>query len=169
VRTLSTAGGEKRLAVQRQQPLAGGRSLTGQFVGAPGASEATPGGGDGAGHFKKSCGHPLTASVAERCRFIQEQEKDYPIQVLCKVMQISRSAYYQYLTPKAFNAETQQVEEKLTAVFRAHKRRYGVRRICAELKEQQIRVGKHKCRRIMKKFGLKAIQPRSFVPRTTQT
>ncbi len=61
------------------------------------------------------------------------------------------------------------MEEKITAVFRAHKRRYGVRRICAELKEEQVRVGKHKCRRILKDHGLKAIQPRSFVPRTTQS
>jgi transposase InsO family protein len=84
-------------------------------------------------------------------------------------MQVSRSAYYQYLTPQHRKVDIQQVEEKITAVFRAHKRRYGVRRICAELKEQQISVGKHKCRRILKQHGLRAIQPRSFVPRTTQS
>jgi hypothetical protein len=84
-------------------------------------------------------------------------------------MQVSRSAYYQYLTPQHCNVDKQQVEEKVTAVFKAHKRRYGICRICAELKEQQIRVGKHKCRRIMKEHGLCAIQPRSFVPRTTQS
>lgn len=105
----------------------------------------------------------------ERCRFIHEQEAHYPIRLLCNVMQISRSAYYQHLTSKALNAETRRVEEKVTAVFRAHKRRYGVRRICAELKEGQIRIGKHKCRRIMKQHDLRAIQPRSFVPRTTQS
>jgi putative transposase len=89
--------------------------------------------------------------------------------MLCKVMQVSRSAYYQFLVPQQPKAGDQQVEEKVTAVFRAHKRRYGIRRICAELKEEQIRIGKHKCRRIMKQHGLKAIQPRSFVPRTTQS
>lgn len=84
-------------------------------------------------------------------------------------MQVSRSAYYQQLEPKAPNAKTQQVEAKITAVFKAHKRRYGVRRICAELKEKQLRIGKYKCRRVMQKHGLKAIQPRSFVPRTTES
>ena len=84
-------------------------------------------------------------------------------------MQVSRSAYYQQLTPPKPNLRTQQVEAKITAVFRAHKRRYGVRRICAELKEKQVRVGKYKCRRVLKAHGLKAIQPRSFVPRTTQS
>jgi transposase InsO family protein len=105
----------------------------------------------------------------ERCGFIKEQEAYYPIQVLCQVMQVSRSAYYQYLTPQHCKIDNQQVEEKVTAVFRAHKRRYGIRRICAELKENQIQVGKHKCRGIMRKYDLKAIQPRSFVPRTTQS
>lgn len=85
------------------------------------------------------------------------------------MLQVSRSAYYQQLTPSTPNSKTQQVEEKITAVFRAHKRRYGVRRICAELKEKQVRVGRYKCRSILQKHGLKAIQPRSFVPRTTQS
>ena len=84
-------------------------------------------------------------------------------------MQVSRSAYYQQLKPQAPNAKTKSVEAKITAVFRAHKRRYGVRRICAELKEKQVRVSKYKCRRVLKAHGLKAIQPRSFVPRTTQS
>lgn len=84
-------------------------------------------------------------------------------------MQVSRSAYYQHLEPKQPNGQEQQMEEQIVDVFTAHKRRYGIRRICAELKEKQIRVGKHRCRRIMKQQGLKAIQPRSFVPRTTNS
>lgn len=84
-------------------------------------------------------------------------------------MQVSRSAYYQQLAPPKPSSKTQQVEAEITAVFRAHKRRYGVRRICAELKEQQLRVGKHKCRQVLKQHGLRAIQPRSFVPRTTES
>lgn len=84
-------------------------------------------------------------------------------------MQVSRSAYYQYREFQLPKSKTQEVEEKITAVFRAHKRRYGVRRICAVLKSEQLRVGKHRCRRILRQHGLKAIQPRSFVPRTTQS
>lgn len=85
------------------------------------------------------------------------------------MVQISRSAYYQWLQPPTPNVNTQVVEAEITAVFKAHKRRYGVRRICAELKAKQVRVGKHRCRRVLKEQGLKAIQPRSFVPRTTQS
>ncbi len=84
-------------------------------------------------------------------------------------MQVSRSAFYQYLEPKEQNPQKQQMEEQIVEVFTAHKRRYGIRRICAELKEKGIRASKHTCRKVMKQYGLRAIQPRSFVPRTTQS
>jgi putative transposase len=89
--------------------------------------------------------------------------------VLCKALQVSRSAYYHYRQPKRPNPEQQQREQQVVEEFRAHRRRYGNRRICAALKDRGIRMGKFKCRAILKKHGLKAIQPRSFVPRTTQS
>lgn len=86
-------------------------------------------------------------------------------------MEVSRSSYYQQTSTEQHITlnNPQQVEAKVTAVFKEHKRRYGVRRICAELKEENIPIGKHKCRRILKEQGLRAIQPRSFVPRTTDS
>lgn len=84
-------------------------------------------------------------------------------------MQLSRSAYYQYLEVKQPKPEKQQVEVQVVAVFKEHKRRYGVRRICSELKDRGIKAGRYKCRKVMQKYGLKAIQPRSFVPRTTDS
>jgi putative transposase len=89
--------------------------------------------------------------------------------MLCKAMQVSRSAYYQYLKEKQPGAAGPQLEDRVVAVFREHRCRYGVRRIQRELKANGIKVGKEKCRRVLQKNGLKAIQPRSFVPRTTQS
>lgn len=84
-------------------------------------------------------------------------------------MQVSRSAYYEYLEPKEQKREQQHLEQQVVEVFCEHKRRYGVRRISAELKQRGARVGRYRCRRIMQRRGLKAIQPRCFVPRTTQS
>ncbi len=84
-------------------------------------------------------------------------------------MQISRSTYYEYLKPKVKNSGKQQVEQQIVEVFRMHKQRYGIRRICAELKDRGLKVGKYVCRKVMKQHGLRAIQPRSFVPRTTES
>ena len=84
-------------------------------------------------------------------------------------MQVCRSAYYGYLEEKEPDIKEVQLEGQVVAVFHQHRRRYGVRRVCREMKERGFRVGKEKCRRMMNQNGLKAIQPRSFVPKTTQS
>ncbi|UFH58003.1 IS3 family transposase [Spirosoma sp. KNUC1025] len=60
-------------------------------------------------------------------------------------------------------------QQLVEQVFVQHKRRYGSRRITAELKEQGYVVGRHQVRKFMKQTGLQAIQPKSFVPRTTDS
>ena len=100
---------------------------------------------------------------------IKEQQDRYPVKVLCKAMQVSRSAYYQYLEAKEPDTGKQQLENEVVTIFQQHRRRYGVRRVCRELKEKGFKVGKEKCRKVMRTKGLKAIQPRSFVPKTTQS
>ncbi|WP_409049723.1 IS3 family transposase [Runella sp. MFBS21] len=59
--------------------------------------------------------------------------------------------------------------DELRLVFQMHRRRYGSRRIGAELKERGYKAGRHKIRKLLKEQGLQAIQPRSFVPKTTQS
>lgn len=54
-------------------------------------------------------------------------------------------------------------------IFADHKRRYGNRRIVAELKEQGYKLGRDQVRTLMKSAGLQPIQPKSFVPRTTDS
>lgn len=55
-------------------------------------------------------------------------------------------------------ASDQQQEQQLIAAFYEHRRRYGVRRLVAELRAKGMNIGYYKARRIMKKYGLKAIQ-----------
>ena len=59
------------------------------------------------------------------------------------------------------------VAAKVNGVFWFHKRRYGTRRISAELKAEGINAGRYRVRSEMNAQGLEAIQPRSFVPKTT--
>lgn len=99
----------------------------------------------------------------------KEHQNYYPIKLLCKTMQVSRSAAYQQLELREPIAGKQQVEVQVVEVFKEHKRRYGLRRICSALKDRGVKAGRYKCRKVMQKHGLKAIQPRSFVPRTTDS
>lgn len=61
------------------------------------------------------------------------------------------------------------MEEQVIAVFKENKRRYGTRRIVKELSHQGLTVSPYKVRKALVKHGLKAIQPRSFVPKTTDS
>lgn len=55
------------------------------------------------------------------------------------------------------------------AEFKWHSARYGTRRLRAELHAQGHCVGHWRIRRALAAVGLRAQQPRSFVPRTTDS
>lgn len=59
--------------------------------------------------------------------------------------------------------------DQIKEAFWRHARRYGSRRIKEELVAEGLAVGRDVVRRVMREEGLRAIQPRSFVPRTTDS
>jgi transposase InsO family protein len=86
-------------------------------------------------------------------------------------MEVSRTAYYRYWRGASYQV-TAAKQEQLGAVreiFWQHKRRYGSRRLLADLREQGHTIGRYRIRKLMQQQGLRAIQPRSFVPRTTDS
>lgn len=72
-------------------------------------------------------------------------------------------------TSKSKDEKKKEVEALISSIFLEHRRRYGVRRIIAELRARGSKASVHLVRKVLKKNGLKAIQPRSFVPRTTDS
>jgi transposase InsO family protein len=100
--------------------------------------------------------------------FIESQSKNFPVQDLCETLGIDRSSYYRRLKATA-QLEESGVGDLVTKVFWRHSRRYGSRRIAAELQDEGVEIGRHRIRRLMRECGLRAIQPRSFVPRTTDS
>jgi transposase InsO family protein len=59
--------------------------------------------------------------------------------------------------------------EAVKEVFYLHRRRYGARRISAELKAEGLAVGRRLAGSLMKAQSLVAIAPKRFVPRTTDS
>lgn len=53
--------------------------------------------------------------------------------------------------------------------FHRHRRRYGARRISADLKLQGFPCGRQRVAKLLRIAGLSAIQPKSFKPRTTES
>ena len=95
--------------------------------------------------------------------------KEYPKREVIKLLQVDRSSFYRWQKCRASKGGPGSIEEKIGQVFGEHARRYGSRRIHAELHANGFAAGRHRIRRVMREQGLKAIQPRSFVPRTTNS
>ena len=76
-------------------------------------------------------------------------------------MEVSKSAYYGYLKKDVGKERDQLVEAQVISIFRTHKRRYGSRRIVAELKSKDIVIGRQKVGSILNRYSLRAIQPKS--------
>jgi len=103
--------------------------------------------------------------------FILSQELIFPVIIMCNVLSVSRSCYYVYR--KFGNAPQslikKQIEDQVVKAFTLHKRRYGILRLLPELRDLGLKIGHYKVRGILHRHGLKAIQPKSFVPRTTDS
>jgi transposase InsO family protein len=81
-------------------------------------------------------------------------------------MQVSTSAYYAWARGASHRESEAQAadREKVRECFYIHRRRYGSRRIAAELS-----IGRWRARSAMKQAGLRAIAPKAFVPQTTDS
>ena len=100
--------------------------------------------------------------------FIKEQAAQFSVSDLCGTLEVGRSSYYAWAS-----GHTHQPNRELTAqvkaVFWRHSRRYGSRRITEELVAEGVVVGRDRVRTVMREQGLRAIQPKSYVPRTTDS
>ncbi len=86
-------------------------------------------------------------------------------------MRVSESAYHAYRSGKTYVMSVEKVAlaKQVKEAFYLHRRRYGARRIAAELMAMGINAGRFAVRTLMKRQNLQAIQPRPFVPRTTDS
>lgn len=99
------------------------------------------------------------------------EDHDWPAATACTVLGASRSAYYawQQRQPSRHTQRQKELTAWVRAVFWKHRRRYGARRIAAELADRSERCSRRLVRKIMKSEGLRTIQPKSFVPKTTDS
>lgn len=70
-----------------------------------------------------------------------------------------------YVLSKSNSELSKQVKE----VFEEHRSRYGAIRISKELQAGGIEIGLHQVQTLMKVQNLKTIQPKNFVPKTTNS
>lgn len=91
----------------------------------------------------------------------------HSVRRICEVLGVPRSSYYHAAAPTATEQSNREIGDQIQAVFKRHRRRYGYRRIREELADKGITCAPARVRRIMAARGLKAIQPKTYVPRTS--
>ena len=81
----------------------------------------------------------------------------------CQLAGVSRAGFYRSLQEHLPKEEDMEVRSAVQRIALEHRRRYGYRRITAELRRQGLRVNHKRVARILREDNLLAIQPRAFV------
>ena len=104
-------------------------------------------------------------------RFSAAQRDHYPVRLLCQLVEVPASGYYAWQQAQQ-QVVAQQVptwEAALVKVFGVHKRCYGTRRLQVALRQKGHQVGRQRLRVAMRRWGLRALQPKAFTPRMTDS
>ena len=89
------------------------------------------------------------------------------IRQICASLEVPRSSFYHAASPTVTQSEDRRIGALIEVIFKRHRRRYGYRRIGAELSDQGEVCAPDRIRRIMRQRGLRAIQPKTYVPKTS--
>ena len=88
------------------------------------------------------------------------------VERMCQLAEVSRAGFYRSLQEQIPVEEDMEVRSAIQKIALEHRRRYGYRRITAELRRRGMLVNRKRVSRIMREDQLLAIQPRSFVVTT---
>lgn len=88
------------------------------------------------------------------------------IEHMCQIGQVSRASFYRSLKEERPIDEDMEVRSEIQKIVVEHRRRYGYRRVTAELRRRGMSVNHKRVARIMREDNLLAIQPRAFVVTT---
>src|ERR1700746_2914236 len=85
---------------------------------------------------------------------------------MCQLAQVSRAGFYRSLQEQRPMEEAMEVRSAIQQIVLEHRRRYGYRRVSAELRRRGMLANHKRVARIMREDNLLAVQPRQFVVTT---
>jgi putative transposase len=102
-------------------------------------------------------------------RLIDAEKASYPISLLCRVLEVSRSSYYDWQDrpPSKRDRENAALTEKIRQIHNKSRQIYGYPRVHAELRALGVRCSRKRVARLMRKAGLRGC-PRGRKKRTTR-
>ncbi len=99
-----------------------------------------------------------------RYRFVDTHKKAWPVNLMCGVLGVSRSSYYDW-TGRGLSRHVlsnRKLDKRIREIFTGHRQRYGAPRIAEALHEEGIKCSENRIARRMRTLGLQAIQAKKF-------
>jgi len=99
-----------------------------------------------------------------RYRFIEVEKVNHAVRTLCRVLQVSRAAYYHWsVHPLSARASADLVlSERITAIHAQSRQTYGAPRVHAELRICGERHSRKRIARLMRRAGIAGRVPRRY-------
>ena len=97
--------------------------------------------------------------------FIQTQTEQHSLAVLCRVLRVSRSGYYAWKQrgPSAREQADQELLQQIRQVHQTHRGHSGAYKTWRVLKNQGVKVGKHRVARLRRQHGIVARRRRRYL------
>ena len=92
------------------------------------------------------------------------EKANYPVTILCQVMEVSRSGFYGFMKrlQRPDDAQEQRLIAKVRAIHHANDEAYGSRRMSKELRADGEDVGRYQAGTLMKKANVEVKQKKRF-------
>jgi putative transposase len=99
-----------------------------------------------------------------RYRFVDTHQKAWPINLMCDVLDVSRSGFYHWKGrgPSQQACSNKKLDKRIGEFFARHKQRYGAPRITEDLHDEGIVCSENRVARRMRLLGLRGIQAKKF-------
>jgi putative transposase len=99
-----------------------------------------------------------------RYQFIKEHCSKFRVQKICRILKVSRSAYYRWLiSPESDKKkEDERLLKKIIKIHEKSWRTYGVGRITRQLRKEGEKCGTHRVARIMEENGIYSCHRRKY-------
>lgn len=103
-----------------------------------------------------------------RFEFIHAEKANYPIRILCRVLEVSSSGYYRWrrAEPSEHSNQDQRLSVEIRAIHSESRGTYGSPRVHAELQAKGFEIGRNRVARIMAEEGITGRRPPRFCKTT---
>lgn len=103
--------------------------------------------------------------------FIQNHQEEFPIEAMCRVLEVSRSGYYVWQQRPASATAQRQAEllEQIQQIHEESRQVYGSPRVHRELAAQGVKCSENTVAKLMRNAGVRSKMRKRFVVRTTDS